>query len=108
MKSSWLLAAPFALALASPAMAVGFCNDHSGGFSIVNGKVTAGFHIGEEYTEEEQGLLDQIQLRRMGVEATRVERWNGCLRAWVKGDDGSEHQQFFDPNNYDRLDLRLR
>ena len=67
MKSSWLLAAPFALALASPAMAVGFCDDSSDGFSIgATVKVSAGFHIGEPYTEEEQGLLDQMQLRRDG------------------------------------------
>ena len=44
----------------------------------------------------------------MGIEATRVERWNGCLRAWVRGSRRPERQQFFDPNSYDRLDLTLR
>jgi hypothetical protein len=111
MTRTWLLALPLTLALSAlstPALAIS-CEDHSDGFGIgISGHVSAGFHIGEPYTEEELNLFDQMALQRRGIEATRVERWNGCLRAWVKGADGRERQQFFDPNSYDRLDLTYR
>jgi hypothetical protein len=102
---SLFLALPFALAFASPAAAMSCDNSTSFGGGV---HFSAGIHIGEPYTEEEIALLDEIELRREGVETTRVERWNGCVRAWVKGADGREHQQFFDPTTYQRLDLTLR
>ena len=109
MTRTWLLALPLALALTTPAFAVGFCDDSGDGIRVgLNGHISGGFQIGEPYTEEELNTFDQMALKRRGIEATRVERWNGCLRAWVKGADGFEHQQFFDPNNYDRLDLTYR
>jgi hypothetical protein len=109
MTRAWLLALPFAL-LATPAFAISCDNSSDGirfGFSG-NLTISGGIHIGEPYTEEELNTFDQMALRRRGIEATRVERWNGCLRAWVKGENGREQQQFFDPTNYDRLDLTFR
>jgi len=105
MIRTWLLAVPFALALTAPALALD-CSDRPD--SGVHFGFGGGFHIGEPYTEEEQAVFDQMALRRQGIDATRVERWNGCLRAWVKGEDGRQHQQFFDPSSYDRLDLTFR
>ena len=105
MTRTWLLALPFALALSSPAYAIS-C-DSPDGIRFGLG-ISGGFHIGEPYTEEELNLFDQMALKRRGIEATRVERWNGCLRAWVKDADGRERQQFFDPQSYDRLDLTYR
>ena len=108
MTRSWLLALPLTLALSTPALAIS-CDDNGDGIRIgLNGQISGRLHIGEPYTEEELGLFDQMELRKQGIEATRVERWNGCLRAWVKGEDGRERQQFFDPNTYDRLDLTYR
>ena len=110
MTRTWLLAVPLLLALSTPAFALGFCEDApENGIKIgLSGNISGGIHVGEPYTEEELNLFDQMELRKQGIEATRVERWNGCLRAWVKGGDGRERQQFFDPNTYDRLDLTYR
>ena len=105
MKRSWLAAVPLALALASPAAAVGFCDDTT---DPIGFQFRIGVHVGEPYTEEEIATFDRMELKRRGVNATRVERWNGCLRAWVRSADGAETQQFFDPNSYDRIDLTLR
>lgn len=108
MTRIWLLAVPFVLALSGPALALS-CQDNTDGFRIgLNGQISGGFHIGEPYTEEELNAFDQMALQRRGVDATRVERWNGCLRAWVRDADGRERQQFFDPFSYDRLDLTYR
>jgi hypothetical protein len=43
------------------------------------------------------------ELRNRGVNATRVEEWNGCIRAYVAGADGSERMQYFEPHTYRRL-----
>lgn len=101
MKLSWLFALPLGLALASPAVAVGFCIDNTEGGSI---KFGIGVHVGEPYTEAEQAVFDQMELRRRGVDATRVERWNGCIRAWVRQPNGFEIMQYFDPNSFRQLD----
>jgi hypothetical protein len=100
MARSWFLALPFALALASPAAALS-CDGHPGGAGI---KFSFGIHVGEPYTEDEIAVFDQMELRRRGVDATRAERWSGCIRAWVRQADGTEKQQFFDPHTFERLD----
>jgi hypothetical protein len=38
-----------------------------------------------------------MELNQQGVDATRVEKWNGCLRAFVRQPGGGEIMQFFDP-----------
>ncbi|HEV7718391.1 MAG TPA: hypothetical protein VGO70_05375 [Arsenicitalea sp.] len=43
------------------------------------------------------------ELRSRGINATRVEDWNGCIRAYVAGADGSERMQYFEPDTYRRL-----
>jgi hypothetical protein len=45
--------------------------------------------------------LDQLRLR--GVDATRVEKWNGCLRAFVRQPGGGEIMEFYDPHSYRRV-----
>ena len=84
------------LGAAVPAQAA-FCTDDRG---VV---VTFGVHLGEPYTEEELNEFDLMQLRREGVDATRVERWNGCIRAFVRKPEGGEEMQFFDPNTFERV-----
>lgn len=105
MMRSWLVALPLGLALASPAAAVSFCDDHTSNAGVT---FSMGFHVGAPYTEAEQATFDQMALRRQGIDATRVERWNGCLRAWVRRSDGTESMEFYDPNTLRRLDLTLR
>ncbi|OYW98491.1 MAG: hypothetical protein B7Z15_22075 [Rhizobiales bacterium 32-66-8] len=91
----------FALALLAAAAApvqAAFCNDDSGGVVV-----TFGFQIGEPYTEQERNDFDLMELRREGIDATRVERWNGCIRAFVRKPEGGEEMQFFDPKTFERV-----
>jgi hypothetical protein len=107
MTRAWLLAIPFALALATPAAAA-YCDDRSDGIAVINGKVSFGIHVGEPYTEEEIAAFDEMALRQQGYDVSRAERWNGCIRAWVRDGDGRQRQQFFDPNDYGPLDLTYK
>lgn len=75
-----------------------FCN--ASGDGVV---VQFGVQIGEPYTEQERNDFDMMALRQQGVDATRVERWNGCIRAFVRKPEGGEEMQFFDPDSYQRL-----
>lgn len=64
-----------------------------------------GMRIGDAYTQEERNEFDLMRLRQMGVDATRVERWNGCIRAFVRRASGvGEEMQFFDPNTFRRVE----
>ena len=64
--------------------------------------VQFGVHLGEPYTESERNEFDLMVLRQRGVDAASVERWNGCIRAFVRTGTG-EQMQFFDPDTYERL-----
>lgn len=44
-----------------------------------------------------QEAQDKQRLREIGVRASSVERWNGCMRAFVEGPDGHKSMLFFDP-----------
>ena len=50
-----------------------------------------------------QASLDKQRLREVGVAATSVERWNGCLRAFVVRADGSRAMEIYDPVSLRRL-----
>ncbi|MNY82203.1 hypothetical protein D3C86_2241690 [compost metagenome] len=49
---------------------------------------------------EDRDNFDLMHLRQQGVDATRVERWNGCIRAFVRKPGGGEEMQFFEPGTY--------
>lgn len=85
----------FIALLTGSSVAAPFCD---GAFD--SGRVTFGFSIGGKYTEQERNDFDMMELRRMGVDATRVERWNGCIRAFVRKPGGGEEMQFFEPGTY--------
>lgn len=89
----------FALMFAAvlPAQAA-FCVDDDSAVTL-----EFGLRFGAPYTEQERNDLDLMRLRQDGVDATRVERWNGCIRAFVRKPEGGEEMQFFDPNNYRRV-----
>ncbi|WDR00926.1 hypothetical protein PSC71_09385 [Devosia sp. J2-20] len=61
-----------------------------------------GFNVGE-FSEQERAEFDLMILKRMGVDATRVERWGDCLRAFVRKPEGGEEMQFFNPDTYERV-----
>jgi hypothetical protein len=61
-----------------------------------------GISIGK-LSNEDRNELDLMVLRRRGVDATRVERWNGCLRAFVRQPGGGEIMEYYDPDTYQRV-----
>jgi hypothetical protein len=52
---------------------------------------------------EFQKEFDLMRLREAGVNASSVERWNGCLRAFVPRPGGGEAMEFYDPATLRRL-----
>lgn len=92
---SGLTALGLTLLATLPAHAV-FCSTGDGAV------VEFGVHLGEEYTEAEENNFDLMELRRRGVDATAVERWSGCIRAYVRTATGEE-MQFFDPDTFERV-----
>ena len=82
-------------AMTAPTLAAPFCSGSSGiRFSIT---------LGKKLTEREEAEFAMIQLRRTGVDATRVEFWNGCLRAFVRQPGGGEAMEFYDPETLERV-----
>ncbi len=64
-----------------------------------------GFQIGGKFTQEELDGFNLMQLRKMGVDATRAEMWGGCVRAFVRKPGGGEEMQLFHPDTFERVDL---
>lgn len=85
------LAIAATIAAAAPALAVPAC---SGSFALSE----------ERYTEEEINDFNMDLLRSIGVDVTRAEMWGGCIRVWVRGVDGLEEMQFFEPLNLRRVE----
>ena len=52
---------------------------------------------------EAQASLDKQRLGEAGIAATSVERWNGCMRAFVVQPDGSRAMEIYDPASLRRL-----
>lgn len=46
---------------------------------------------------ELQAQMDKQRLREIGVPARSVERWSGCMRAFVETPDGGQIMEFYDP-----------
>jgi hypothetical protein len=84
---------------ASPALAL---NCYGAGSSPGVG-IGFEFRYGE-FTEADEAQHDLLRLRRAGVDATSVEYWGGCIRAWVRNDDGpGEHMEFYHPRTLERV-----
>lgn len=88
-------ALPLALAAilftAAPALAVPAC---SGSFALNL----------ERFGETRVNAYNLDLLRSIGVDATRAEIWGGCIRAWVRGADGREEMQFYEPLTLRRVE----
>ncbi|SEP86630.1 hypothetical protein SAMN05428969_1263 [Devosia sp. YR412] len=80
----------FAL-MAAPAVAAPIC---SGSFGLDR----------EIFSEEELNEYNYNILRSNGVNVIRAEVWGGCIRAFVRLEDGSEQMQFFDPQGFRRVE----
>tara|TARA_R110002020_G_scaffold50791_18_gene143757 strand:- start:644 stop:940 length:297 start_codon:yes stop_codon:yes gene_type:complete len=74
------------------------CTDETSGVSL-----SFEIQVGDSQDEETRNRLDLMALRQMGVDATRVERWGSCLRAYVRKPDGGEEMQYFNPGSYRRV-----
>lgn len=100
MKMLPTLAAVVVVALtSSPAFAL-FCVDEgpSAGLTFefgLNGKLRSNPDL-----QKEQDLM---RLRQAGVDATSVERWNGCMRAFVRQPDGRITMEFYNPRTLVRM-----
>lgn len=98
---------PFAIALslltlaAAPAAAAPFCT----GLPTTPGlHISFGVSIGGSYSEKQSNEFDLMELRRRGVDATDVERVNGCLRAYVRNPNGiGERMEYYEPGSYRRV-----
>lgn len=89
----------FLALLAGPAAASPFCH----GGETPGFRFGFGIQIGGDYTESQQAEFDRMALQKIGVDASRVERWNGCMRAWVRQGGGREVMEFYDPATLERV-----
>ncbi len=88
--SSLLTGVALAVIASTSAIAAPIC---SGSFALPR----------ELYSETDINNYNKQVLRSYGVDATRVEIWSGCIRAFVRLPDGSEEMQFFEPLNFRRV-----
>lgn len=93
-----IIALGLSLAASMPAAAA-MCQDGRPGMVV-----TFGIHVGEPFTESEKANFDLMRLRQAGVDATSVEYWSGCIRAYVRKPGGGEEMQFFDPVTLRRVE----
>ncbi len=97
-----LAVALFLAAASSAAARVPFCpGPYEPGIFI---KFEFGF--GKKLTEMEKNEVFLRLLRMRGVDATGVRQWNGCLRAFVRDEDGrGEHLEYYEPDTLERIEL---
>lgn len=89
---------------AAPALAVPYCTDRNTMLSF-DAHISTGFGFGGPRSREEVEMQDYaMKLRRRGVDVTSVDKWNGCLQAFVRGYDGKITMQFFDPNTLEPVE----
>lgn len=91
------LAAVLILGASAPALALNCMTERNGLH------VTLGFSFGKKMTEREKADFYMMELRQRGVDATRVEFWGTCLRAFVRQPGGRETMEFYDPETLDRV-----
>lgn len=96
-KRSVLTAVAIVATMSSPAWAL-ICDGGTTG-SGLSGK----WSIGGSMRQDDQNSFDLMRLRQEGVDATSVERWNGCIRAFVRKPEGGESMQYFDPRTFQRV-----
>lgn len=89
----------FVLLAAAPATAAPFCTGGDWGSGI---SISGSIRIGKNDSEN-RDALNLMRLRRAGIDATRAEEWNGCIRAFVRQPGGGEIMQFFDPSTLEQV-----
>ena len=93
-------------AIASPAFAISCQAPELSAYGI---DLEYSFSIGNQSgivkgsKTEQQEIYDLQRLKRIGVDAEDTERWNGCIKAYVRNASGLE-QQFYHPDSLRRVD----
>jgi hypothetical protein len=84
----------------TPAFAL-FCSDEGPSAGVdFDFSVGTGFFTSESDLQKD---FDIARLRDIGVYANSVERWNGCIRAFVDNGNGGQTMEFYDPATLRRL-----
>jgi hypothetical protein len=95
------------LTLAAAATMIGLCATPALALSCYGGTQGVGISLNFRFgdiTESDAANFDLMRLQRAGVDASSVEYWNGCIRAWVRNDDGrGEHMEFYNPRTLERV-----
>ncbi|RYE57168.1 MAG: hypothetical protein EOP20_07840 [Hyphomicrobiales bacterium] len=88
----------FVLLLTGASQAAPFCVGASDGMQF-------SFSMSSDPNEDndDRDMFDMMHLRQRGVDVTSVERWNGCIRAFVRKAEGGQEMQFFKPGSYIRV-----
>lgn len=81
----------------APGPAIDFRSSFSFGFG------NHGYDQDWGFSEQDQNRLDLQRLRRLGVNAVSVERWGGCLRAYVREPGGGERMELYNPRTFERV-----
>lgn len=99
-----LIPAGLLLAMTGPAFAVSYCYDDRASVTYsFSTDAQDEFGRPSNLEEELQNLADLKELQNRGVDATSVEDWNGCIRAFVRQPGGGEIMEYYDPNTFERL-----
>jgi hypothetical protein len=85
----------------TPAFAL-YCSD-DGPSATVEFSGGIGGNLGFSTDDDTQDQFDIARLRDVGVHANSVERWNGCIRAYVDNGTGGQTMEFYDPATLRRL-----
>ncbi|MFD1253029.1 hypothetical protein DEVEQU_02471 [Devosia equisanguinis] len=93
-----LSAVALCLALTGATQAAASCYVNRPGVDI-----SFGVKVGGTFTEADRNEFYMLRLRGMGVDATSVEMWGGCVRAFVRKPGGGEEMQLFHPQSLERV-----
>ena len=100
MKLRTTLVALGMLALATAPSYALFCDTNNDDYGI---SFSGSSMLGGRYDEQTRDQFDEMRLKQDGVDVASVDRWNGCIRAFVRKPEGGQEMQYFDPRTYKRV-----
>lgn len=100
MKLRTTLVALGMLALATAPSYALFCDNDDEDYGTT---FSSNSSLGGRYDEQLREQLDTMRLKQEGVDVASVDRWNGCIRAFVRKPEGGQEMQYFDPRSFRRL-----
>ena len=100
MKLRTTLVALGMLGLATAPSYALFCDTDNDDYGI---SFSGSSMLGGRYDEQTRDQFDEMRLKQDGVDVASVDRWNGCIRAFVRKPEGGQEMQYFDPRTYKRV-----